>query len=33
VTFAELDDLRSTHQFLPDSITLLLPLLRAKFCG
>jgi len=33
VTFAELDDLRSTNQFLPDSITLLLPLLRAKFCG
>jgi isopentenyldiphosphate isomerase len=33
VTFAELDDLRSTHPFLPDSITLLLPLLRVKFCG
>jgi isopentenyldiphosphate isomerase len=31
VTFAELEDMRLTHQFLPDSITLLLPLLRAKF--
>jgi isopentenyldiphosphate isomerase len=33
VTFAELDELRSTRQFLPDSITLLLPLLRARFCA
>ena len=28
VTFAELDEMRATHQFLPDSIDLLLPLLR-----
>jgi len=25
--------MRSTHQFLPDSMTLLLPLLRVRFCG
>ena len=29
VTFAELDAMRATHQFLPDSIALLLPLLRS----
>jgi 8-oxo-dGTP pyrophosphatase MutT (NUDIX family) len=29
VTFAELEAMRTTHRFLPDSITLLLPLLRA----
>ena len=28
VTFAELDAMRTTHNFLPDSIALLLPLLR-----
>jgi 8-oxo-dGTP pyrophosphatase MutT (NUDIX family) len=28
VTFAELDTMRTTHSFLPDSIALLLPLLR-----
>ena len=28
VTFAELEAMRTTHRFLPDSITLLLPLLR-----
>ena len=28
VTFAELDEMRASHQFLPDSIALLLPLLR-----
>jgi 8-oxo-dGTP pyrophosphatase MutT (NUDIX family) len=28
VTFAELEGLRTTHSFLPDSIALLLPLLR-----
>ena len=27
VTFAELDEMRANHQFLPDSIALLLPLL------
>lgn len=27
VTFAELDELRATHRFLPDSMSLLLPLL------
>lgn len=27
VTFAELEEMRATHRFLPDSITLLLPLL------
>jgi len=31
VSFAELDEMRSTHQFLPDSVALLLPLLIAKF--
>jgi len=31
VTFAELEEMRSAHRFLPDSITLLLPLLVAKF--
>ena len=29
VTFAELDAMRTTHSFLPDSIALLLPLLRS----
>ena len=29
VTFAELDAMRRTHSFLPDSIALLLPLLRS----
>jgi 8-oxo-dGTP pyrophosphatase MutT (NUDIX family) len=29
VTFAELDVMRTTHSFLPDSIALLLPLLRS----
>ena len=29
VTFAELDEMRRTHSFLPDSIALLLPLLRS----
>ena len=29
VTFAELDAMRTTHHFLPDSIALLLPLLRS----
>jgi isopentenyldiphosphate isomerase len=29
VTFAELDVMRLTHRFLPDSIALLLPLLRS----
>lgn len=29
VTFAELDGMRTTHSFLPDSIALLLPLLRS----
>lgn len=28
VTFAELDAMRATHSFLPDSLALLLPLLR-----
>jgi isopentenyldiphosphate isomerase len=28
VTFDELDGMRTTHQFLPDSIALLLPLIR-----
>ncbi|HEY4611190.1 MAG TPA: NUDIX domain-containing protein [Ilumatobacteraceae bacterium] len=31
VTFAELEQMRSAHPFLPDSITLLLPLLLKKF--
>jgi len=31
VTFAELAEMRSANQFLPDSITLLFPLLLAKF--
>lgn len=31
VTFAELAEMRSTNEFLPDSITLLLPMLQAKF--
>ena len=29
VTFAELDAMRTTHSFLPDSMALLLPLLRS----
>ena len=29
VTFAELETMRTTHSFLPDSIALLLPLLRS----
>ena len=29
VTFAELEEMRMTHRFLPDSIALLLPLLRS----
>jgi len=33
VTFAELDAMRSTHRFLPDSVALLLPLLRERFSG
>jgi isopentenyldiphosphate isomerase len=32
VTFTELDEMRSMLPFLPDSVTLLLPLLRARFC-
>ena len=28
VTFGELDEMRSTHRFLPDSIAMLLPLIR-----
>jgi isopentenyldiphosphate isomerase len=31
VTFDELDEMATTYQFLPDSATLLLPLLRARF--
>jgi isopentenyldiphosphate isomerase len=30
VTFAELDAMRATHSFLPDSLALLLPLLRTS---
>ena len=30
VTFDELDEMLSTHRFLPDSIALLLPLIRPK---
>lgn len=30
VTFAELDTMRATHRFLPDSMTLLLPLLTGR---
>jgi 8-oxo-dGTP pyrophosphatase MutT (NUDIX family) len=33
VTFPELEEMRSMHPFLPDSITLLLPLLLEKFSG
>jgi len=33
VTLSELDEMRSTHPFLPDSVTLLLPLLRERFSG
>jgi len=33
VTLADLDDMRSRHMFVPDSVTLLLPLLRERFSG
>jgi 8-oxo-dGTP pyrophosphatase MutT (NUDIX family) len=31
MTFAELDEMRAAHPFLPDSVTLLLPLLQQRF--